>query len=109
MCLLVDQYQRVRSFDLRSGLTRPGNRQQCPSFWTVRRRHTTSVSAHYSFNKCKAKAMPLGVSSFHPLLEHVETNFRGKSRAIILHSQDHGVLTCSKSYGNSACRWQVVE
>ena len=74
MCLPVDQCQRVRSFDLLSGLTRPGNRQQCPSFWTVRRRHTSSVSAHYGFNKCKPR-MPW-ISSFHPLLEHV-----GQSRS----------------------------
>jgi hypothetical protein len=59
MCLLVDQCQRVSSFDPLSVLTRPGNRQQSPSFWTVRRRHTSAVSAHYGFNKCKSKAMPL--------------------------------------------------
>src|ERR1700722_20264032 len=87
MCLPVDQCQRVKSFDLLSGLTSPGNRQQCPSFWTVRRCHTSPVTAHYGFNKCKPKAMPLGVSSFHPLLEHVEANLRSKSRPIFLRNQ----------------------
>src|ERR1700723_2403709 len=102
MCLPVDQCQRVRSFDLLSGLARPSDRQQSPSFWTVRRRHTSAVSAHYGFNKCKPKTMPLGVSSFHSLLEHVEANLRSKSRTIILHDQRRNVLACAKFYGNGA-------
>src|SRR5271154_2178389 len=100
MCLPVDQCQRVRSFDLLFCLARPSDRQQSPSFWTVRRRHTSSVSANYGFNKCKPKAMPLGVSSFHSLLEHLETDLRSKSRAIILHNQSRSILGCGKCYGN---------
>jgi hypothetical protein len=57
--LLIDQRQRGSSFDLLSGLTRPGNRQQSPSLWTIRRRYTSIVGAYYGFNKCKPKAVPL--------------------------------------------------
>ena len=66
------------------------------------------MSAHHRFNERKPQPTTFRISSLHPLLEHLEANLRGKSRAIILHGQDHGVLTCSKSYGNSACRGQVV-
>jgi len=82
--------------------TWPGDRQQSPSFWTIGRRHTTSVSAYYGLNECKAQTMPLRVSPFHSLLEHLGADLRIKSRAIILHNESRIILTCAKRYRNRA-------
>lgn len=96
--LAVDQCQRVRSIDLLFYLSRPGDRQQSPSIWTVGRRYTASVSAYYGFNECETQTMPLGVSSFHSLLEHLKADFRSKSRAIIFHNQGCCILDRAKFY-----------
>src|ERR1700722_11142712 len=109
MCLIVDQRQSLRSFDPLLEIMGPSDRQPGPSFWTVRRRHTSSVSANYGFNKCEPKAMPLGVSSFRSLFEHLQADLRSKSWGIILQNQGRRFLGCGKCYGNRARCGDVVE
>ena len=45
--LPVNECHRMRNIDLLFYLSRPGDRQQSPSVWTVGRRYTASVSAYY--------------------------------------------------------------
>jgi hypothetical protein len=92
MYLPIDQCQRVRSFNPLLYFARPSDGQPGASFRTVRRRHTSSVSANYGFNKRKPKAMPLGVFSFHSLFEYVQADLRRKSWAIILQDQGRSLI-----------------